>query len=166
MRKGWTVRPDASLRENARAIIPALLEAFLSQGGDVIAHPSMKKKLHAMRIDGKRVRYGMEIFTEVFGGGYEKKLEEIKTLLDVMGTIHDCDVHLPGIQHRIEEIRCSNRRQAAPAERVRTQGLTAFARELRRRRAELFDEMTKTLQRWEREQFSRTVVHSMSQRFT
>jgi len=166
MRKGWTIRSDASLRENARAIIPALLEAFLSQGGDVIAHPGMKKKLHAMRIDGKRVRYGMEIFTEVFGGRYEKKLEEIKTLLDVMGTIHDCDVHLPGIQHRIEEIRRANRRQAATAERIRTRGLTAFARELRRRRAELFEEMTKTLRRWERDHFLPSVVRSMSERST
>jgi CHAD domain-containing protein len=163
MKKGLVVQPKKSFRQNARSIVPALLDVFLSQGEEVMTHPRRKMKLHAMRIDGKRVRYGMEIFAEIFGSRYAQCLEEVKTLLDVMGMIHDCDVHIPKLQHRIQEIRLSNTRLPKRAERVRVTGLTGFTRELQRRRTTQFDELVKTLRRWDREHFTDTVIRSMKE---
>jgi CHAD domain-containing protein len=158
MKNRWGVREKKSFRENARVIVPALLDAFLSHRSDVMAHPGMKKKLHAMRIDGKRARYGMETFADAFGTGYADCLEDVKALLDVMGTIHDHDVTIPKVRHQIQQLRSRNKRRT---ERIQTQGLSGLARELRDERAALFRRMGETLERWEKERFTDAVMRSM-----
>lgn len=154
--------PVQTLRGYAREIVPALLDAFLSQGAGVIAHPRMQKKLHAMRIDGKRVRYGMEIFTEIFGLRYGTCLEEIKTFLDVMGTIHDIDVHVPRLVRQLKDIRSSNALLSLPAERMRTQGVVGCIKHFHDQRKNLFTEMAGTLTRWDRDKFVEAIARSMT----
>ncbi len=154
---------EQSLYESARFIVPDLLGVFLSQGSDVLSHPRKKEKLHGMRIDGKRVRYGMEIFSEIFGGEYTRCLEEMKTLLDIMGSIHDCDVHIPKIIQQCEEIRSFNAHRSIRSERIRVQGLEGYLRGLRRRRTLLFKEMGEKLKRFDREKFTEIVIQSMIQ---
>ncbi|HLP16319.1 MAG TPA: CHAD domain-containing protein, partial [Bacteroidota bacterium] len=95
---------ESSYREMGEQVTPALLDAFCAHTKEVTAHPDSTERLHEMRIDGKRVRYGMEQFTDVFTPQYEQCLEEVKRLLDVMGSIHDCDVNLPRLTRRIRAV--------------------------------------------------------------
>lgn len=156
-----SIRLDAPFRENARTLVPHLLEAFESHREDVMTHPGSVRRLHAMRIDGKHVRYGMETFAPAFGAGYEACLEEVKTLLDVMGRVHDHDVAIERLRRRIGQIRKENRTHPLRDGRVGTRVLSGFVRELRTRRAALFREMGEILACWQRERFNDAVTRAM-----
>jgi CHAD domain-containing protein len=155
------IQPKRSLRENGRTILPGLLDAFLAHKPDVVAHPAQQQKLHLMRIDGKRLRYGMEQFTDAYGAEYQHCLEEVKALLDVMGTIHDCDVNVPKIRAQIEALRARNKNFPVRTERMRVQGLEGSMRELKDQRSALFETMGETLRRWELEKFADALTHAM-----
>lgn len=153
--------PVVSFREHARSVLPSLLDTFLAHGAEVVAHPRQIKRLHAMRIDGKRLRYGMEIFAACFGSDYSLRLEEIKSFLDVMGEIHDCDVHVPAIVRQIQKTRAMNADRKSTGERIRTRGLTLFKKDLQQRRGALFAAMAATLRTWELNGFAGAVNSSM-----
>ncbi|MGH2409431.1 MAG: CHAD domain-containing protein, partial [Chloroflexota bacterium] len=50
------------------------------------------KDLHQMRIAAKHLRYTLEIFRICFGPAIEQRIDDIKTIQDKIGQIHDCDV--------------------------------------------------------------------------
>lgn len=138
----------------ARKIVHALLEKFLSHHPGVRSHPDSAELLHAMRIEGKRVRYGMENFAAAFGDEYAGCLEEVKALLDLMGTIHDCDVNIPRVARRIERARRAGRDAGA---------LSGFSEELALLRTRLFAEMAGSLARWEETDMTGRIARSMTE---
>jgi hypothetical protein len=95
MSKRWRIKPNKNLRENARMVVPLMMDDFLSHKGRVISHPRLKLDLHRMRLAGKTLRYAMEAFSPGFDVQFSSSLEELKQLLDTMGRIHDCDVNIP-----------------------------------------------------------------------
>ena len=48
--------------------------------------------LHALRIEGKRLRYVLEFFEEPFGPGAAEVIEIVTALQDHLGALHDADV--------------------------------------------------------------------------
>lgn len=48
--------------------------------------------LHALRIDGKRLRYTLEFFEEALGGEARGVIETVRALQDHLGALHDADV--------------------------------------------------------------------------
>ncbi|HLP17396.1 MAG TPA: CHAD domain-containing protein [Bacteroidota bacterium] len=144
-----------SFRDMGRRVAPTLLDAFCAHAKDVTAHPDSTKRLHKMRIDGKRVRYGMEQFTDAFSAQYEQCLEEVKRLLDVMGSIHDCDVNLPRLMRRIRAVGDHTHSGGTDA------ALAGALRALKERRSALFETMRQTLECWQREDFRTVLVRSM-----
>ncbi|MEK7325899.1 MAG: CHAD domain-containing protein, partial [Chloroflexota bacterium] len=48
--------------------------------------------LHALRIEGKRLRYLLEFFSEVFGSAIEEAVTAMVALQDHLGELHDADV--------------------------------------------------------------------------
>jgi len=54
--------------------------------------------LHALRIEGKRLRYALEFFLEVLGPRAEKLVADIVALQDHVGELHDTDVALQRLQ--------------------------------------------------------------------
>jgi CHAD domain-containing protein len=50
--------------------------------------------LHALRIEGKRLRYLLEFFSEVLGSGVEEAIKAMVALQDHLGELHDTDVTL------------------------------------------------------------------------
>ncbi len=57
----------------------------------VLDHASIQT-LHALRIDGKRLRYALEFFVEVLGPEARDVIEEVKTLQDHLGDLNDAEV--------------------------------------------------------------------------
>ncbi len=47
---------------------------------------------HAMRIAAKRLRYIMEIFAPLYDGGLNRPLTAVRSVQEILGDIHDCDV--------------------------------------------------------------------------
>lgn len=54
--------------------------------------------LHALRIEGKRLRYALEFFREVLGPRAEQLVADVVALQDHVGELHDTDVTLQRLQ--------------------------------------------------------------------
>jgi triphosphatase len=77
-----------------RHILPAKI---WSHYGKVRAYETVLAKasietLHALRIEGKRLRYLLEFFSEVLGPGHVEAIETLIALQDHLGELHDADV--------------------------------------------------------------------------
>jgi CHAD domain-containing protein len=138
-----------------------MVDDFLSHKDRVINHPRLKHDLHRMRLAGKTLRYAMEVFEPGFQAQFSSCLEEVKRLLDSMGSIHDCDVNIPRLQAYLREIRLFNRLRVNVQERIPTSALTKIIREQSALRSSLFAEMTSMLEQWERGNFKTTLLQSM-----
>ncbi|MEH2263251.1 CHAD domain-containing protein [Nostoc sp.] len=48
--------------------------------------------LHSLRKEAKRIRYQMELFTDLYGESYEAYLTEVKSIQEILGTMQDSAV--------------------------------------------------------------------------
>lgn len=92
------VNPQASLLSNAPLMLHVRLEE-LYEFAPYIADPARVDELHNMRIAAKRLRYTMEIFQPCFPGkDFSKLYEQVKSVQEQIGEIHDRDVRGPLLQ--------------------------------------------------------------------
>ncbi len=117
-RKVKGLEPEGTLADNAEHIVRVRLDelqSFIPRALD----PAEVVALHDMRIAAKRLRYILEVTAETCFGPYaETALKRTKELQDLLGEIHDCDVQLPRVLERLEELRAADARTArlrAPA---------------------------------------------------
>ncbi len=71
------------ISEKIEAVL--LYEPFIRDPGQIQKH-------HAMRIAAKHLRYTLEAFDELYGGGLKETIKSLKQLQDILGEMHDCDV--------------------------------------------------------------------------
>ncbi|HYX18449.1 MAG TPA: CHAD domain-containing protein [Nostoc sp.] len=62
---------------------PEKIEKQLAREGEII---------HSLRKEAKRLRYQMELFTDLYGESYEAYLTEVKNIQEILGTMQDSDV--------------------------------------------------------------------------
>ena len=107
-RKVKDLEPDGALADNAERIVRVRLDelqGFIPRALD----PHEVTALHDMRIAAKRLRYILEVTADVCFGPYaETALKRTKDLQDLLGEIHDCDVQLPRVLARLEELRAAD----------------------------------------------------------
>jgi hypothetical protein len=60
----------------------------------IVPFPDLSEALHDMRISAKRLRYTLELFQPQFGKAGERQLERVKSIQEVLGTLHDHDVRI------------------------------------------------------------------------
>lgn len=68
--------------------------------------------LHSLRIQIKRLRYGIELYQEYLGVEIKDFLAKLKTVQDLLGNIHDCDV-FAGVLGTLFERREAGRHETA-----------------------------------------------------
>ncbi len=78
--------PDSRLADAAADDVPALVEALR---GAAAADLNDFAKLHALRIQGKRLRYALEVFAPCFGEGFREAYAEVEALQEALGAIND-----------------------------------------------------------------------------
>ena len=180
-RKVKGLEPHATLADNAERIVRVRLDelqSFIPKALD----PTEITALHDMRIAAKRLRYVLEVTAETCFGPYaETALKRTKELQDLLGEIHDCDVQLPRVQARIEEIRAEDARAARarvparaddlePKYATRTaharawRGLETLAVYLHARRELLFERFLELWTRLEREGFRARLQYAAGER--
>jgi hypothetical protein len=180
-RKVRGLEPEGTLADNAERIVRVRLDelqSFIPRALD----PTEVVALHDMRIAAKRLRYVLEVTAETCFGPYaDTALKRIKDLQDLLGEIHDCDVQLPRVQARIEELRAEDARAAcarAPAEAddldpryaTRTaharvwRGLETLAVYLQARRMLLFARFLELWTRLERDGFRARLQYAAGER--
>ena len=158
--------PGAPLAEGARRILEVRLAELWSFSPDVL-DPKRVRALHDMRIAAKRLRYALEVTEPCFGPTAIEALEEAKSLQEVLGEIHDCDVMLPRVKAHVAGLAAHDAMSARlpydgasdlPPEAVRDApnrhrypGLRSLSTYLRARRAVLYESFLEHWARLERE---------------
>lgn len=160
-RGAWVLDAKQSFVEAVRTIIPSMYDQFLSRADTVIHHPRLTGELHRMRIDGKPLRYLMELFEDRFKAPFGECLKEIKNLIELMGAIHDCDVMIPMMQSHLQEVRFFNKSAGKRGGKFSTAGILELIRRQRSERMKSFQQLCDTLRMWESENFRDRLVHSL-----
>jgi putative phosphoesterase len=68
-----------------------------------LSDPDMIHRHHEMRIAAKRLRYTLESFSGLFECGLKSEIKMFKSLQDVLGDMHDCDVWIEKIPYFIKD---------------------------------------------------------------
>ena len=76
--------------ENARTMLPVLVESYFDSGRKLIARKHNAEKLHRFRLKTKQFRYTLEMFREVYGPNLESRLELLRPVQSALGDINDC----------------------------------------------------------------------------
>lgn len=126
----YAVNPQGALIENAPLILHTRLEEMY-RFVPYIADPARIAELHNMRIAAKRLRYTMEIFAPCFSGkDFSKIYDQVKSIQEQIGEIHDADVRGPLFQEYVAA-------HAGRRPEIRV-GLESLARAEQAKRARLY----------------------------
>jgi hypothetical protein len=117
-RKVKDLDPDGTLADNAQRVVAVRIDE-LYDFVPAVLDPKRVKKLHAMRIAAKRLRYVLEVTSSACFGPYAlTATKRVRELQDLLGEIHDCDVQLP----RVQQIRAELSADAAAELALRAGG--------------------------------------------
>ena len=106
MSRAWPVDdvdPEAPVIDNARRVLAVRIAEFYSFE-PVVPHPELSEALHDMRISAKRLRYSLELFRPQFGKPGERQIERVKTIQEILGTLHDHDVRVDLIGDELSQL--------------------------------------------------------------
>jgi hypothetical protein len=109
-RKVKGLEPDMPLAEAAAGIVRVRLDELCSFAPAAL-DPARDDALHDLRIAAKRLRYVLEITAPCFGSYAATAAKRARELQDLAGEIHDCDVLLPEVLGRVEELRAADAAQ-------------------------------------------------------
>ncbi|MCU0608232.1 MAG: CHAD domain-containing protein [Chitinispirillaceae bacterium] len=151
----------APFRSVLREIIPVHFIDFLCASIPVVNHPRRVLALHAFRIRGKPLRYLCELSLPCFGEDFKKLYGEIKTIIELLGYIHDTDVTLATLKSGLAEIRHANRGTHGVGVTIQTAFLRRAISALRIRRDALFGSMSRTVGSWHTGVFKRKLTAAM-----
>ncbi|MCS7042549.1 MAG: CHAD domain-containing protein [Bryobacteraceae bacterium] len=74
----------------ARRTLPAMAADFFRAGRKAALHPAAAPQLHAFRLEAKRFRYTLELFTRFYGPALEKRLAQVREIQGILGRRQDC----------------------------------------------------------------------------
>ncbi len=77
--------------------------AYVMGFNELVRNPQNTTQLHEIRKGLKRLRYTLELFLPLYGERLGEQIKKIKTLQDILGELHDCDVWLEWLPFFIEE---------------------------------------------------------------
>ncbi len=80
------------------------LEAMLAFS-EFVPQPERIDELHAMRIEAKRLRYTLETFAPLYPDQFQEIINIVRSIQEMLGDIHDCDVWVEFLPQFIEEER-------------------------------------------------------------
>lgn len=155
------LKPRKSFKQNTRDILPELLDRFLSFQDRIVGQPQHKKELHDMRIAGKPLRYLMEASRRGFGKEFRICLEEIEYTLEVMGTIHDCDVAQAVLIEYHGEVKIFNRRAKKGTTRFSLRVVEDMLYRQEVKRDKFFRRLCSILEQWKNKDFEAKLLQSM-----
>ena len=95
---GLSWNQDHSAAENAHAVLPVMATA-LFDAGKAATESGADHDLHRFRLLGKRFRYSLELFPDVYEPELERHLKQLRGLQDRLGAINDCAVALEFLKH-------------------------------------------------------------------
>ena len=114
------IDPDAVQPVQVRHVLPTLIYEHLGsvRAYDAVLEGAKPETLHALRIEFKRLRYAVTLFSDVMGSSIKNYVTEIKKMQDHLGVLNDATV----AQERLTELinRLDPQTDAAAIEVLRT----------------------------------------------
>jgi CHAD domain-containing protein len=151
----YAVNPRESLRSNAPLMLHTRLEE-LYQFSPYISDPAKVEELHNMRIAAKRLRYTMEIFQPCFSGkDFSKLYDQVKSIQEQIGEIHDRDVRGPLLSAFLEA-RVGDRAEIRP-------GLERLIQAQQSERAKLYRDFIVYWNKLQKQAFKRQFLQMLVQ---
>ena len=84
----WDARTAAAA--NARRELPRLVAAYFARVRELLADNPPPAKLHAIRLETKRMRYTLELFRPCYGPGMDTRLAALRHIQQLLGEVNDC----------------------------------------------------------------------------
>lgn len=100
--------PTPALYRRAQSAVRERLGEFLAFD-EFVPRPECVEELHAMRIAAKHLRYTLETFAPLYGGGLKRWLNAVRDTQEQIGEIHDCDVWIAAMPAFEEKERARTR---------------------------------------------------------
>jgi CHAD domain len=173
--------PEMPLADAAERIVRVRL-AELYSFVPAALDPAEVEALHDLRIAAKRVRYLLEVTGPCFGPYAVTAGKRARDIQDVVGEIHDCDVHLPEVLALLAELRALDAAElhrlaaedgaedldpalsARAPHRAAYRGLEVLAAHLQARRGLLFERFRGLWRKLERQGFRRRLEAALAER--
>jgi hypothetical protein len=117
MSRAWKVPdldPEASVSENARRVLAVRTAEFYSYA-PLVPHPEYEEALHDLRISAKRLRYTLELFRPQLGQLGDRQIDRVKSVQEVLGTLHDHDVRIDLIGDELTQLAVEQSQEAQTA---------------------------------------------------
>jgi hypothetical protein len=161
--------PKTPLAGNAEQIVRVRLDELV---GFMPAAATDTKALHDMRIAAKRLRYVLELFHPCFGPYAKTAIKHLKSLQDVLGEIHDADVHLPEVAGMLDDLIAQGAAavhgdpealRRGPGHRAYA-GLVALQVQIRGRRSALLEDFLALWEGLERKGFQARLEFALTER--
>lgn len=91
--RDWLAAPAGkrqSLASRARRTLRPLAREYRKVGSLAARPGTSPEQLHQLRLLAKRLRYSLEIFGALSGAAWEREIERIREVQDLLGAINDC----------------------------------------------------------------------------
>jgi CHAD domain-containing protein len=91
--RGWLRVPagkDQSIPSRARQTLRPLAQKYLKVGSHAAQPDTHPDELHELRLVAKGLRYSLEIFGELSGAEWEREIQQIRKVQELLGAINDC----------------------------------------------------------------------------
>ena len=82
--------PNQTINSTARRVLIPLTKKFLNAGIGAANPESTPLEMHRFRLQGKRIRYTLEIFGALAGPEWEQWIAKVRELQEHLGAINDC----------------------------------------------------------------------------
>jgi CHAD domain-containing protein len=96
----WDARAAAAA--NARRELPRLVAAYFARVRALLADHPPPAKLHAIRLETKRLRYTLELFRPCYGPGLDTRLAALRHIQQLLGEVNDCSTTERWIDHAMK----------------------------------------------------------------
>jgi CHAD domain-containing protein len=160
MKQRRQAKPQKSFKENAIEIIPLFYDEMMSNAERVIAHARLQEEFHTMRLAGKQLRFAMEFFSPAFGTEFKDCLSALRSLLEIMGNVHEHDIAISLLKEHLLEIRTYNQSAKTLSAKISPKLILQLLRQQRTLRTETFQEFS--ISKWILEDSRTRLLKSMN----
>ena len=84
----WKRKAEADT--NASRVLPDMARAYFVAGRKAVTAKPEPMDLHSFRLQTKRFRYTLELFTSLYGPSMQQQLSLLKPVQDALGQVSDC----------------------------------------------------------------------------
>lgn len=130
-----------------------------------LSEPEMIHRHHEMRIAAKRLRYTLESFGDLYASGLKSEIKTFKSLQDVLGDMHDCDVWIARIPAIMQAEKEKSSRYFGNYDfySLLVPGLSALLNNREQKRSQLFSELQTLWDELKRDGFWNNLEETVSE---